>query len=151
MRHPWWMNGVKFSCQTSCGKCCDEPGGIVYLSTHDAKRISASMGLKVEDWLERDCQRTLDGRYILKSRESDGICIYLSEEKTCNIYHNRPQQCAAYPWWAENLATERSWQQTKQECPGLTAEDAIIIDGNTIKIHVLADRQSTKGFRDWTN
>ena len=114
MRHPWWKNGVKFACQTNCGKCCDEPGGIVYLSTHDAKRISASVGLNVEDWLERDCQRTLDGRYILKSRESDGICIYLSEEKTCNIYHNRPQQCAAYPWWEENLATERSWQQKKK-------------------------------------
>lgn len=107
------------------------------------------MGLAVEEWLERDCQRTLDGRYILKSRETDGICIYLSEQKTCQIYENRPQQCAAYPWWGENLATDRSWRQTKQECPGLTAEDAITIDGNTIKIHVLADRQSTKGFRKW--
>ena len=149
MRHPWWMNGVKFACQSNCGKCCDEPGGIVYLSKHDARRISSSMGLAVEEWLERDCQRTLDGRYILKSRETDGICIYLSEQKTCQIYENRPQQCAAYPWWGENLATDRSWRQTKQECPGLTAEDAIIIDGNTIKIHVLADRQSTKGFRKW--
>ena len=67
MRHPWWMSGVKFACQSNCGKCCDEPGGIVYLSKHDARRISSSMGLAVEEWLERDCQRTLDGRYILKS------------------------------------------------------------------------------------
>ncbi len=149
MRRPWWMSGVNFSCQTGCGKCCDEPGGIVYLSRHDAERIAASMSLSVVDWLARDCQQTLDGRYILKSREKDGICIYLNDNKTCNIYQNRPQQCAAYPWWSENLATDRSWQQTKRECPGLTAEDAILIDGNTIKIHVLADRQSTKGFREW--
>jgi len=149
MTRPWWSNGVKFSCQVGCGKCCDEPGGIVYLSRHDAKRIATSMGMPVEDWLERDCKQTYDGRYILKSRASDGICIYLSEEKTCNIYQNRPQQCAAYPWWSENLATDRSWRQAKIECPGLTAEDAILIDGNTIKIHVLADRQSTKGFREW--
>ncbi len=149
MNRPWWITGVKFSCQTGCGKCCDEPGGIVYLSRHDAKRISSSMGMSVDDWLARDCQQTYDGRYILKSRKSDGICIYLSEDKTCNIYQNRPQQCAAYPWWSENLATDRSWQQTRLECPGLTAEDAIIVDGNTIKIHVLADRQSTKGFKQW--
>ena len=80
---------------SGCGKCCDEPVGIVYLSKHDAK-ISSSMGLAVEEWLERDCQRTLDGRYILKQR-NHGICIYLSEQKTCQIYENRPQQCAAYP------------------------------------------------------
>ena len=147
MNRPWWITGVKFSCQTGCGKCCDEPGVIVYLSRHDAKRISSSMCMSVDDWLARDCKQTYDGRYILKSRKSDGICIYLSDEKTCNIYQNRPQQCAAYPWWSENLATDRSWQQTKLECPGLTAEDAIIVDGNTIKIHVLADRQSTKGFK----
>ena len=149
MNRLWWITGVKFSCQTGCGKCCDEPGGIVYLSRHDAKRISSSMGMSVDDWLARDCKQTYDGRYILKSRKSDGICIYLSEDKTCNIYQNRPQQCAAYPWWSENLATDRSWQQTKLECPGLTAEDAIVVDGNTIKIHVLADRQSTKGFKQW--
>ena len=67
MRHPWWISGVKFACQSNCGKCCDEPGGIVYLSKHDAKRISSSMDMAVEDWLERDCINTLDGRYILKS------------------------------------------------------------------------------------
>ena len=91
MTRPWWITGVKFSCQTGCGKCCDEPGGIVYLSRHDAKRISSSMGMSVDDWLARDCKQTYDGRYILKSRKSDGICIYLSEDKTCNIYQNRPQ------------------------------------------------------------
>ncbi|MEC7228833.1 MAG: hypothetical protein VXV95_02145, partial [Candidatus Thermoplasmatota archaeon] len=67
MRRPWWMSGVKFSCQSGCGKCCDEPGGIVYLSKRDAQRISISLNLSVTDWLERDCQQTLDGRYILKS------------------------------------------------------------------------------------
>ncbi len=149
MKHPWWMKGVPFSCQSSCGKCCDEPNGIVYLSTHDAKRISSNMSLKVSEWLERDCRKTLDGRYILKSRESDGVCIYLNQEKQCEIYSVRPQQCAAFPWWSENLATDRAWNKVKQECPGLTAEDAIIIEGSRIRVHVLADRQSTKGFRIW--
>ena len=149
MRGPWWMKGVKFSCQEGCGRCCDEPGGIVYLSPRDAERISQSHEMNVEDWLERDCRKTLDGRYVLKSRPVDDVCIYLDENKQCSIYSERPQQCAAFPWWGENLATERAWKKVKEECPGLTAEDAIIIDGETIRIHGFADRESTKGFRSW--
>ena len=143
------MKGVKFSCQEGCGRCCDEPGGIVYLSPRDAERISQSHEMNVEDWLERDCRKTLDGRYVLKSRPVDDVCIYLDENKQCSIYSVRPQQCAAFPWWGENLATERAWKKVKEECPGLTAEDAIVIDGETIRIHVFADRESTKGFRSW--
>ena len=149
MRGPWWMKGVEFSCQEGCGRCCDEPGGIVYLSPRDAERISQSHEMNVEDWLERDCRKTLDGRYVLKSRPVDDVCIYLDENKQCSIYSERPQQCAAFPWWGENLATERAWKKVKEECPGLTAEDAIVIDGETIRIHVFADRESTKGFRSW--
>ena len=149
MRGPWWMKGVEFSCQEGCGRCCDEPGGIVYLSPRDAERISQSHEMNVEDWLERDCRKTLDGRYVLKSRPVDDVCIYLDENKQCSIYSVRPQQCAAFPWWGENLATERAWKKVKEECPGLTAEDAIVIDGETIRIHVFADRESTKGFRSW--
>ena len=143
------MKGVEFSCQEGCGRCCDEPGGIVYLSPRDAERISQSHEMNVEDWLERDCRKTLDGRYVLKSRPVDDVCIYLDENKQCSIYSERPQQCAAFPWWGENLATERAWKKVKEECPGLTAEDAIVIDGETIRIHVFADRESTKGFRSW--
>jgi Fe-S-cluster containining protein len=105
--------------------------------------------MEVEAWLERDCRKTLDGRYVLQSRPSDDVCIFLDGEKRCSIYEVRPQQCAAFPWWSENLATERSWKEVKEECPGLTAEDAIVIDGEAIRIHVFADRESTKGFRNW--
>ena len=143
------MEGVAFSCQDNCGRCCDEPGGIVYLSITDAERIAQAHDMDVESWLERDCRQTLDGRYILKSRPVDDVCIYLDEKKQCSIYSVRPQQCAAFPWWSENLATDRAWKETKESCPGLTAEDAIVIDGQNIRIHMFADRESTKGFRSW--
>jgi Fe-S-cluster containining protein len=105
--------------------------------------------MEVEEWLERDCRQTLDGRYVLKSREIDDVCIYLDQNKQCTIYTVRPQQCAAFPWWSENLATDRAWREVKETCPGLTADDALIIDGEAIRIHVFADRESTKGFRSW--
>ncbi|NCG42122.1 MAG: hypothetical protein GWO84_01070 [Euryarchaeota archaeon] len=146
---PWWMDGVPFKCQSNCGRCCDEPGGIVYLSEKDALRISEHHGMDVESWLERDCKQTIDGRYILQSRAEDEICINLDENKQCTIYKVRPQQCAAFPWWGENLATERSWNRVVEECPGLTAEDVILIDGNSIRIQIFSDRESSRGFRQW--
>ena len=149
MRAPWWMEGVHFSCQPNCGRCCDQPGGIVYLSVDDAERLAAHAELSVPDWLERDTRTTFDGRFVLKSRENDGICIYLNDRQQCNIYEVRPQQCRAFPWWAENLATPAAWNNTKAACPGIDAEDALLIDGHTIRLHVFADRTSTKGFREW--
>ena len=72
---------VPFSCQPNCGKCCDEPGGIVYLRPQDAQLLANHHGMEVSDWLERDCSQTMDGRYILKSDQYTDICIYLDEEK----------------------------------------------------------------------
>lgn len=143
------MSGVRFACQASCGRCCDEPGGIVYLSPDDASRLAEHAGLSVEAWLERDTRQTFDGRYVLKSRESDGVCIHLNEQKQCDIYEVRPQQCKAFPWWGENLATPSAWEKTKSSCPGIDAEDAILVDGQTIRLNVFSDRTSTKGFREW--
>ena len=149
MRGPWWKNGVHFSCQPNCGKCCDEPGGIVYLSPDDATRLAAHAELDVEAWPERDTRQTYDGRYGLKSREEDGICIHLNAQQQCNIYEVRPQQFRAFPWWGENMATPSSWASVKRNCPGIDAEDAILVDGQTIRLNIFADRTSTKGFRTW--
>ena len=149
MKAPWWMEGVHFACQLNCGKCCDQPGGIVYLSPDDAQRLADHAGLSVEAWLTRDTRQTFDGRFVLKSRESDGVCIHLNERHQCSIYEVRPQQCRAFPWWGENLATPGAWKATKASCPGIDAEDALLVDGQTIRLHVFADRTSTKGFREW--
>lgn len=143
------MEGVAFQCQPNCGRCCDQPGGIVYLSPDDAQRLAHHAGLAVEAWLERDARQTFDGRYVLKSREEDGVCIHLNEQKQCSVYEVRPQQCKAFPWWGENLATPAAWGNTKRSCPGIDAEDALVVDGQTIRLHVFADRTSTKGFREW--
>ncbi len=60
------MDGVHFSCQANCGRCCDQPGGIVYLSPDDARRLADHAQLTVPDWLERDAEQTYDGRFVLK-------------------------------------------------------------------------------------
>ena len=82
---------------------------------------------------------------------SDGICIYLSEEKLVQFIKTDLSSALHTPGGVRILLQNVHGNKTKAECPGLTADDAIIIDGNTIKIHVLADRQSTKGFRQMVN
>jgi len=149
MSKPWWMNGLQFACQADCGKCCDQPGGIVYLRPEDAERLATHHDMSVEDWLVRDCRQTLDGRYVLNSVPSSDICIYLDTAKRCTVYESRPAQCASYPFWSENLRSDRSWQRTLDECPGLDAEDSIIIDGDTVRVKVLQDRDAMRGFREW--
>lgn len=145
----WWDDGINFTCIDDCGKCCDEPGGIVYLSPEDAIRISSHFNLEVTKWLRRDCRRTLDGRWILNSRPKDDICIYLNRNKMCDIYESKPTQCSAFPWWRENLRSEKSWNKTIDSCPGLSSEDAILIDGDTITLWVEADIEAQRGFRQW--
>ena len=143
----WWGAGVNFTCLPDCGKCCDEPGGIVYLSLEDAERIAQHHGLETELWLTRDCRRTHDGRWVLESREEDGICIFLKEDKTCSIYQVKPAQCSAFPFWRENMVSDRSWRKTKRLCPGIDHPEAIIIDGDTIRFHLEADMHAERGFR----
>ena len=63
-----------------------------------------------------------------------------------DIYSVRPP-IAAYPWWAENLVTEKAWKKTTL-CVQVNCRRCNNIDGNTIKIHVLADGQATRGFRN---
>ena len=149
MKPPWWMEGVVFQCQPNCGRCCDEPGGIVYLTKDDAKRLAEHHAIEVKEWLERDCQTTLDGRFVLDSDAETDICIYLDSEKKCMVYEARPDQCRAYPWWIENLASKRTWNRTMDECPGIGAEDAFVIEGEVILMHVMADRNASRGFRRW--
>ncbi len=149
MNSPWWMSGVPFSCQPECGKCCDEPGGIVYLRPEDAIALSKHHNLNVEDWLERDCHQTIDGRYILNSDIYTDVCIYLDSGKKCTVYESRPAQCKSFPFWAENVHSDKSWRLTVKSCPGLDSEEAFIIDGNTIRKKIIADRDAYRGFRSW--
>ena len=54
MTDAWWADGVSFQCQPDCGRCCDQPGGIVYLAPTDAEKLAEHAGMDVEAWLRRD-------------------------------------------------------------------------------------------------
>ena len=146
---PWYSEGVRFECQPDCGKCCDQPGGVVFLARHDAERLAKHHEMEVQDWLDRDCTRSQNGRYVLRSREQDGICIYLNDDKSCSVYKAKPDQCSAFPWWNENMVSNRSWHKTVQLCPGLRQPEADAISLPVIQGHLEKDRVAEKGFRTW--
>lgn len=144
---PWWNEGVLFTCLPNCGRCCDEPHGLVYLSKEDAHRIAEYHEMDTKEWLERDARQTHDGRWVLKSN-GDGICIYIQDDKSCDIHSVKPAQCSAFPFWYENVRDDPSWRKTIEICPGLVHPDAILIDGDTIQAHLKADAHAEQGFRD---
>mgnify|MGYP002015517568 FL=1 len=146
-KNNWWDSGINFSCQPNCGKCCDEPDGIVYLSMSDIKRLAEFHKMNLQEWVNRDCKKSNDGRYILKSNE-DLKCIYFNSELGCDVYESKPNQCNAFPWWNENLVNKKSWDKTKKICPGIDHPDAILIDKNTIKFWVKLDTISEQGVRN---
>lgn len=121
----------------------------MYLRPEDAMIMSKHHEMEVQDWLERDCRQTMDGRWILKSDPVTDICIYLDEQKRCTTYEARPAQCRSYPFWAENVRSDRSWKKTVSECPGLESEEAFIISGDSIRTKIIEDRDASRGFREW--
>ena len=148
-REPWFSNGVQFECQPDCGKCCDQPGGVVFLAPHDAERLANHLDMDVQDWLDKDCTRSNNGRYVLRSRPEDDICIYLNDDKTCSVYEAKPDQCSAFPWWNENMVSNRSWHKTVQLCPGLRQPGANVVQLPVIQEHLDKDGIAEKGFRKW--
>jgi len=146
---PWFAAGVPFTCVPDCGKCCDQPGGVVFLRKTDAARIAKHLEMPVDLWLARDCTRSANGRYVLKSREEDGICIYLNADKTCQIHTVKPDQCRAFPWWRENMESTRAWRKTVDLCPGLRQPSAPVIPLPVIQGHLDADAKAEIGFRVW--
>lgn len=75
-------------CAVECGaKCCTNPG-IAVLSDDEEQRLRA---------LKPDAPFALgsDGRWALFLKP-DG-CAFLTENKTCSIYAQRPSACRAFP------------------------------------------------------
>ena len=57
-KRTWWDSGLKFSCIPNCGKCCNEPDGIVYLSIKDMSRLASHHDLPLKEWINRDCRKS---------------------------------------------------------------------------------------------
>ena len=113
---PWYHKGLKFAC-TQCGNCCRNHGDYtyVYLSPREVSAIARHLGMARRAFLEAYCKAE-DGWVTL--RMDAPACPFLSEENRCRIYPVRPAQCAAWPFWKENL-DRATWEEIQRDCPGI--------------------------------
>ena len=131
----WCAEGLRFSC-TGCGNCCTGPPGYVWFTTDEAKRIAALLGID-EDTFYRQYARKSGRRWSLTENHTEHgyDCIFLDRDSVpdnavCSIYEARPAQCRSWPFWPENLQTQRQWKSAKRTtpCPGMDKGDLIPLE-----------------------
>jgi Fe-S-cluster containining protein len=59
---------------------------------------------------------SLRAGYSIKEH-SDGRCFFYNDG--CTIYPVRPHQCKTYPFWFENLRSNKKWKRVLRDCPGI--------------------------------
>ena len=113
---PWYHKGLRFHC-TGCGSCCVGAPGYVWVNKAEVEAMAAALRLDVEK-LERKYVRLIGIRKSLVEY-ANGDCVFFgTRSRSCQIYEVRPRQCRTWPFWASNLHTPETWQQTCRDCPG---------------------------------
>jgi Fe-S-cluster containining protein len=122
----WYADGLRFEC-TQCGNCCTGPPGTVGFTSEEAKLMAKQLGIS-EKAFYRDYAHKIDGRWSLTEHETEHgyDCVFLDRETlpgkaVCSMYEARPTQCRTWPFWPENLRTQRSWLTARHgtPCPGM--------------------------------
>ena len=147
---PWYADGLAFTC-TQCGNCCTGGPGVVWISHAEIHRLADYLKLSPDETIEKYC-REIDGKFSLTEfRNSRGEydCVFLHESpgvaegaggivqprRTCTVYPVRPLQCRTWPFWSENLASEKIWDRSGRRCPGINQGKKWSVD----RIHEMRD------------
>ena len=122
---PFYAEGLCFSC-IRCSACCRHESGYVFLSETDVSRLAAACKITYTEFVERYCRwipstplnssEYKSERLSLKEK-SDFDCIFW--DSGCKVYHSRPLQCKAFPFWPTVLNFKKSWEKIKAGCPGM--------------------------------
>jgi Fe-S-cluster containining protein len=88
----------------------------VWVSGEEWERIAEHLGTDEEE-LARRCLRRVFGRLSLVELRN-GDCVFYGEEG-CKVYPVRPKQCRTFPFWPENVRSQRNWLDLGKECPGV--------------------------------
>lgn len=123
-KQPWYGEGLSFAC-TQCGNCCTGPPGFVWVEDDEAEAIAKHLKLSVTEFRRRFARRH-NGHWTLKETPADGKgydCVFLRRDTEgralCSIYPVRPTQCRTWPFWPENIRSERAWNRAANTCPGM--------------------------------
>ncbi len=112
----WWeRETLRFECEKGCTQCCRRPG-IVRMNSEDIRRAADYLGLSVAAFKGQFLSR--EGTYWNIEVMENKPCPFLLESG-CRIHPAKPAQCRSFPFWDENLVSQRTWKETQEECPGI--------------------------------
>lgn len=117
---------MRFKC-TGCGHCCSGAPGYVWVSEEEIVAIAESLRMKPEEFVRRFVRLVGDRLSLIEvAKEGQYNCVFL-EGNRCRIYEKRPRQCRTFPWWSQNLESQKAWEAAARECEGINHSEAPII------------------------
>lgn len=128
----WYAEGLKFEC-TMCGACCTGRPGYVSFTDEEARGIARRLRISVAAFYREYAHQTEMGWSLREVRTEHGHdCVFLDRESMpgkamCSLYESRPLQCRTFPWWPENLKSQRAWREAGRECEGIGRGDFVPI------------------------
>jgi Fe-S-cluster containining protein len=125
----WYKEGLRFKC-TGCGECCTGSPGHVWVNDEEITELADHLQISIEVFIKLYTRR-IGNRRSLKEHPKNYDCVFLKERK-CLVYSARPTQCRTYPWWPENLASRKAWEEEKQRCEGIEHPDAPLVSVHDI-------------------
>ncbi len=84
-----------------CANCCKNYSP--RFKQPDIKRIAKSLRIKEGDLVANYLTIDSEGDYVSRTKP----CPFLAEDNTCNIYDDRPSDCARYPYTDEDVLYKR--------------------------------------------
>lgn len=121
---------AKIDC-LQCANCCKNHSP--RFKQPDIKRISKTLRMKEGDLVANYLKLDKEGDYVVRQMP----CPFLAEDNTCNIYDDRPSDCARYPYTDEDVLLKRValTQQNALICPITHAvlEQLLVLENIKIK------------------
>lgn len=117
MPHPWYADGLRFTC-SQCGDCCTGAPGFVWVNGAEIQDLADEVTGGDVDEFERLYVRKVGIRKSLVEFPNGDCVFFDSQSRECNVYNARPRQCKTWPFWDSNLQTPEDWQHTCEVCPG---------------------------------
>ena len=87
---------AKIDC-LQCANCCKNHSP--RFKQPDIKRIAKSLRIKEGELVARYLRLDEENDYVSRTKP----CPFLAEDNTCNIYDDRPSDCARYPYTDEDV------------------------------------------------
>ncbi len=84
-----------------CANCCKNHSP--RFKQPDIKRIAKALRMKEGELVASYLKLDSDGDYVTKTSP----CPFLADDNTCNVYDDRPSDCARYPYTDEDVFLKR--------------------------------------------